>query len=77
MFGMWEEAAQAKFLMHYIHETWEWEQKLEARADFIQTESSSLAERLRELRMSGKLPNIGREEGPDVENDGGAGTSRG
>jgi hypothetical protein len=48
-FQMWEEAAQAKFLMHYIHETWEWEQKLEARADFIQTESSALAERLHEI----------------------------
>lgn len=61
MFGMWEEAAQAKFLMHYIHETWELEQKLESRADFIQTESTSLAEKLRELREGGKLPNVGRE----------------
>jgi hypothetical protein len=54
-FELWEEAAQAKFLMHYIHETWEWEKRLEARADFIQTESTALAETLREIRKAGGM----------------------
>jgi hypothetical protein len=56
-FKMWEQAAQAKFLMHYIHETWEWEKRLEARADFIQTESTALAETLREIRKAGGMRN--------------------
>lgn len=74
----WDLAERCILLRQYIMDTWEMEQQLENRADYIQTETFAVNELLREIRAKlMKDAELEGEEGPDVENDGGAGTDSG
>ena len=59
--GMWELAVKAGMLKQYILDTYDMEKELEKRADYIQTETSALAEVLHEIH--GGNPHAGNDGG--------------
>ena len=48
----WDLAERCILLRQYILDTWDMEQRLEKRADYIQTETFAINELLREIRQN-------------------------